>query len=216
MTMTFLDPMLVAVMLLNFFLLGTSRIRAAIQVVALQGFTLAMMPLLVHERIGLRVVAVVLMTALLKAVVIPGMLLRAMRDLSIHREMEPLVSLTRTLLLGAAGTGMALALAGRLPLAEGHGTGLMVPCSLSTVLTGFLILTTRIKAITQVLGYLILENGIFIFGMLLLEPLPFLVEAGVLLDLFVAVFVMGIIINHINREFSSISTHRLAALRDEP
>ncbi len=212
--MTILDPMLVAVMLLNFFLLGTSRIRAAIQVTALQGFTLGMMPLMVHERIDARVVAVVLMTLALKALIIPGMLLRAMRDLSIHREMEPLVSLTKTLVLGAVGTGLALALAGRLPLAEEHGAGLMVPCSLATVLTGFLILTTRIKAITQVLGYLILENGIFVFGMLLLEPLPFLVEAGVLLDLFVAVFVMGIIINHINREFSSVSTLHLAALRE--
>ena len=53
------------------------------------------------------------------------------------------------------------------------------------------------------LGYLVLENGIFIFGLLLLEAMPFLVEVGVLLDLFVGVFVMGIIIYHINREFAS-------------
>ena len=55
-------------------------------------------------------------------------------------------------------------------------------------------------------GYLVLENGIFIFGLLLLEAMPFLVEVGVLLDLFVGIFVMGIIINHINREFSSLDT----------
>ena len=61
----------------------------------------------------------------------------------------------------------------------------------------------------QVLGYLILENGIFLFGLLLLEAMPFLVEVGVLLDLFTGVFVMGIIIYHINREFSSISTEHL-------
>ena len=62
-------------------------------------------------------------------------------------------------------------------------------------------LTTRRKAIMQVLGYLLLENGIFMFGLLLLEAMPFLVEIGVLLDLFAAVFVMGIIIHHISREF---------------
>ena len=75
--------------------------------------------------------------------------------------------------------------------------------------TGFLMLTTRRKAITQVLGYLVLENGIFMFGLLLLEAMPFLVEVGVLLDLFVGVFVMGIIIHHINREFA-VDRHRPA------
>jgi excisionase family DNA binding protein len=68
--------------------------------------------------------------------------------------------------------------------------------------------------IMQVLGYLLLENGIFLFGMLLLEAMPFLVEIGVLLDLFTCVFVMGIIIHHINREFTSISTENLANLKE--
>lgn len=83
------------------------------------------------------------------------------------------------------------------------------------MLTGFLILTTRRKAISQAVGYLVLENGIFLFGLLLLEAMPFLVEVGVLLDLFVGVFVMGIIINHINREFASVGTQHLAALKEE-
>ena len=85
---------------------------------------------------------------------------------------------------------------------------------LATVWTGFLMLTTRKKAIMQVVGYLILENGIFLFGLLLLEAMPFLVEVGVLLDLFTGVFVMGIAIFHINREFSSISTEHLTGLKE--
>ena len=96
-----------------------------------------------------------------------------------------------------------------LPLAEEHKHSLLVPASLATVWTGFLMLTTRRKAIMQVLGYLLLENGIFLFGLLLLEAMPFLVEVGVLLDLFTGVFVMGIIIHHISREFASISTEHL-------
>jgi len=89
-----------------------------------------------------------------------------------------------------------------------------VPASFATVLTGFLVLTTRRKAITQVVGYLTLENGVFVFGLLLVEAIPFLVEFGVLLDLLVAVFVMGIIMNHIQREFSSLSTEHLTSLRE--
>jgi hydrogenase-4 component E len=89
-----------------------------------------------------------------------------------------------------------------------------VPASLATVLTGFLLLVTRRKAITQVVGYLVLENGIFIMGLTLVEAMPLLVEVGVLLDLLVGVFVMGIILNHIHREFSSLDTARLSSLKE--
>ena len=75
-------------------------------------------------------------------------------------------------------------------------------------------LTTRRKAILQVVGYLMLENGIYIMGLTLLEAIPFLVEVGVLLDLFVAIFVMGIIINKISREFSTLDTAKLSALKE--
>jgi hydrogenase-4 component E len=64
-----------------------------------------------------------------------------------------------------------------------------------------------------VLGYLVLENGIFVFGLLLVEAMPFLVEAGVLLDLFVGIFVLSIILHHINREFASLDTRRLSLLK---
>jgi hydrogenase-4 component E len=79
---------------------------------------------------------------------------------------------------------------------------------------GFLLLITRRKAITQVVGYLMLENGIFIIGVLLSEALPLMVEAGVLLDLLVGIFVMGIVLNQINREFSTLNTERLSALKE--
>jgi hydrogenase-4 component E len=95
-----------------------------------------------------------------------------------------------------------------------HQGGLFIPTSLATLFAGFLLLMTRRKAITQVLGYLMLENGIFIFGILLSEAMPMMVEAGVLLDLLVGVFVMGIVMNQINREFSTLNTERLSALKE--
>ena len=82
------------------------------------------------------------------------------------------------------------------------------------MLLGFLILVTRRKAVTQVVGYLMLDNGIFIFGQTLAEAVPMVVELGILLDLLVAVFVMGIAIHHISREFDHIDTRALASLRD--
>jgi hydrogenase-4 component E len=208
-----IDPLLVVVLLLNFFMLGTSRLRALITVSALQGMVLGALPVPIHATFGVVPVLLAAIAILTKGVLIPRLLLRAMREVRIRREVEPLIGFLPSLLLGAVGTGLAVVFSRTLPAIPGQAS-LLVPAALATVLTGFLILTTRRKAITQVAGYLILENGIFIMGLSLVEVMPFLVEIGVLLDLFVGIFVMGIIINHINREFSSLDTARLSALKE--
>ena len=210
----FLDPLLIVALALNFVALGVSRIRGVINAVALQGMLLGIFPLFVHPEIGLRGILLIVVTVGLKGFVIPAFLVHAMREANIQHEVKPIVNYMSSLLLGAIGTGLAMVFSYTLPLAEEHAKLLLVPASLSTVWTGFLMLTTRRKAIMQVLGYLLLENGIFLFGPLLLEAMPFLVEVGVLLDLFTGVFVMGIIVHHISREFASISTEHLAELKE--
>jgi len=209
-----LDPLLIVALALNFVALGVSRIRGVINAVALQGILLGILPLFVHPDIRLRGVLLVVVTVGLKGFAIPAFLVHAMREANIQHEVKPVVNYMSSLLLGAVGTGLAMVFSSTLPLAEEHTGLLIVPASLSTVWTGFLMLTTRQKAIMQVLGYLLLENGIFVFGLLLLEAMPFLVEIGVLLDLFTGVFVMGIIIHHISREFASISTEHLTELKE--
>jgi hydrogenase-4 component E len=208
------DPLLVVVLLLNFSMLGTSRVRAVITVSAFQGIVIGTLPIPVHGGFHFEPVLIALVAILIKGVLIPRLLMRAMREVRIRREVEPLIGFLPSLLLGALGTGLAVVFSRTLPLIDEHESSLVVPASLATVLTGFLILTTRRKAITQVVGYLVLENGIFIMGLALVRAMPFLVEVGVLLDLFVAIFVMGIIINHINREFSSLDTARLSSLKE--
>jgi hydrogenase-4 component E len=208
------DALLVLVLLVNFFVLGTSRLRAVINGTAVQGVMLGLAAVLVHHEIGVRTIAIGAGTALIKGFVIPALLLRAMRDVQIRRDIEPYVGYVTSLLLGAVATGLAILFASTLPLAEEHVASLLIPASLSTVLTGLIMLTTRLKAITQVAGYLILENGIFIMGLALVEAMPFLVEVGVLLDLVVGIFVMGIMIYQINREFSSVDTAQLSQLKE--
>lgn len=209
-----LDPLLIVALAMNFVALGVSRIRGVINAVALQGIMLGVLPLLVHAEIGLRVVLLVAGTIALKGFILPAFLLHAMREAEIQHEIKPVINYMSSLLLGAVGTALALVFGSSLPLADRHNDLLLVPASLATVWTGFLMLTTRQKAIMLVLGYLLLENGIFLFGLLLLEAMPFLVEIGVLLDLFTGVFVMGIIIHRVNREFASISTEHLAELKE--
>jgi hydrogenase-4 component E len=209
-----IDPILVLILLLNFVMLGASRLRTLIQAVALQGMPLGVMIVLAHGSFMIWVALMAAATVAVKGVVIPRLLVHAIREVVVRREVEPIVGFVPSLFLGAVGTALAMLLAKDLPIAHEHIGSLVVPAALSTVLTGFLILMTRAKAITQVVGYLILENGVFIFGLLLMEAIPFLVELGVLLDLFVAIFVMGIIIHKISREFSTVSTRMLSELKE--
>ncbi|MBN2646083.1 MAG: hydrogenase [Desulfuromonadaceae bacterium] len=205
--------LLLSVILINFFCLGSARLVACIRAIAVQGVVLALLPVAVH---GLCAHSLVLGlgTLCFKGVLIPGLLLRAIREVRIRREMEPFVGFATTLFLGTLIAACAFLCADWLPLAAAHHEGLLVPVALTTIFSGFLLLMTRRKALTQVLGYLMLENGIFIFAVLLSEALPLMVEAGMLLDLLVGIFIMGIVINQIRREFSTISTEQLTALKE--
>ncbi len=209
------NALLVTLVLMNFAALASSRMTALIRTVALQGLVLGLLPLLQGgSPFDWALAAVCAVTVATKALLIPGLMHRAMREVRIRREVEPLLGFVPSLLLGAAGTGLAVLYAGTLPLGPFPDKTLLLSTSFSTTLAGFIILTARRAAITQVVGYLILENGVFVFGLLLLDAMPFLVEIGVLLDLLVGVFVMGIILNHIQAAFSSHDTTRLSTLKD--
>ena len=199
---------------LNLIALGSGRLPAIIRAMAVQGVVLGLMPLLMEIRFDWMVAVVALVTVAVKGFVIPGLLRRALRAANIEVEIEPFIGFVPSLLLGAGGTIAAMALGRALPLMPEHAGSLLVPGSLASVLTGFVLLIGRAKAISQVCGYLILENGIYLFGLLLIRATPLLVEAGILLDLTVGVFVIGIIVDRIQRAFDSLDTRKLTVLRE--
>jgi hydrogenase-4 component E len=199
---------------LNLVALASSRIPSVIRAAALQGMILGALPLLLDAKVHWMVALVAVATVVVKGFVIPGLLRRALRVANIDREMEPLLGFIPSLLLGAAATIGAVAMSGALPLLPEHADSLLVPGAFATVVCGFRLLMGRAKAISQVCGYLILENGIYLFGLLLIHSTPLIVEAGILLDLTVAVFVIGIIMDRIQREFDTLDTGKLTSLRE--
>ena len=208
------DLLIALIVLTNFTLVTTTRINKSIQVAVVQGVLLGLLPLAMGLGRHLHILLMVAAAVTVKGWLIPYLFRRATRKVRIDREVAPYVGFTASLVLCALGTGLGLLLASSLPLAPGAGFGLFVPASLSTLLTGFILLITRRKALTQVVGYLVLENGIYLFGLMLVEEMPMLVETGILLDLFVGIFVMGIVINHISVAFDSMDTRHLAELKD--
>lgn len=208
------DQFLVLCLLINFAVLGTSRLNFSVRAVAVQGVLLGILPALLHPlswHLGFIVVSIIAV----KGALIPILIIGAIKKAEIEREFQPFVGYIPSLVLGALFTALAFIFAAKLPLSPAHEGLLVVPAAIATLMCGFLVLMGRRKAISQVLGYLLMENGIFIFGLLLADAMPVMVEAGALLDLLVGIFVMGIVINQISREFSSIDTSRLSALREE-
>lgn len=221
-----LDPGLVIALLLNFYILTITNLKQAIYAVALQGALLGLLYPIAHTGFlpaaesqsigfltGLRLLLFTVAIVLIKGWIIPRFLLRAVRIADIRSQVTYTVGPTLPLLIGGLGTGLSVAFARSLPLA-GHGSHLTIPAAFSTVVCGFLMLSTRREALGQVQGYIVLENGIFIFGLLLIEAVPLLVELGIVLDLFVGVFVMGIILNHVSRAFPEASLEHLSSLKE--
>lgn len=207
--------LLAFIVFLSLYLLGSSSLTGCVKILALQGMCLGLLPLTVHAQ-GFHPRALLLASGMfvLKGFVIPRVLLYAIREVKIRREMEPMIGYTSSLLLGALLIGVSFAISERLPVPPGLRSSLLIPVSLATMMMGLLMMISRIKALTQVIGYLVFENGIYLFGLSISYEIPWLIELGVLLDVFVAVFVMGIVINHIARAFDSISTEKLTSLSD--
>ncbi|MHB8898218.1 MAG: NADH-quinone oxidoreductase subunit K [Thermoguttaceae bacterium] len=210
-----LDVLLVLLILTNLWLLGSSRLRACVQAVAYQGILLGLIPLLcAWPGVTIRLACVAVLSMVVKAIVLPAMLRRAAREANVRYEVQPLMGFTTSLILGIVLWGLAMHIARDLPATMLRVTPLLIPVAIFTIFCGFLLIVSRNTAVMQVIGYLALENGIYVFGWALAIEDPLLVEMGVLLDVFVAVFVMGIMIYRLSREFDTIETDELDSLKE--
>lgn len=210
-----LDTLMVLLVFTNLRILGLSRINASIRTVAAQGVLLGLVALIANaDHLSARIVLIGVVGIALKGIVFPVLLFRALRAVKIRREVEPFVGYIPSVLAGVAAFLISLWVGARLPLPVKPASDLILPTALSTMFVGLLVIVSRKKALSQALGYLVFENGIYAFGVGVAYEAPALVEMGILLDVFVAVFVMGIMVFHIAREFDSIDTTRLASLKE--
>jgi hydrogenase-4 component E len=209
------ELLLVFIALTNLMLVGSGRIAACINLAAAQGVALSLLPLLVTtDGIGLRTILLVAVIFVVKGIFLPRLLRRALRTANVKHEVEPLVGFTMSIVLDIVLLALSSWVTSRFMIPRPMPSPLALPLALSTMLTGLFVIVSRFNALNQVVGYLVLENGVTMVGLLLAPEVPFLVEMGILLDVFVAVFVMGIAIFHISREFEHIDVEQLTTLRD--
>jgi len=214
---TLAEIILVFVLLANLTLLGSGRLSTCIRQVAAQGVVLGLLPLLVGtEGPNARLFLVAAVILAVKGALFPKLLFRSLRSANVVRESTPIVGHTASVVSGMAILIASFWLTSRFPLPTGQPpvSNLVLPVALATLLSGLLLIVTRRLALMHVVGYLVLENGIFVFGVGLAHEVPLLIEMGILLDVFVAVLVMGIAMFHISRTFDHIDVDQLSQLRD--
>lgn len=206
-------------MLLAFFLLtglmlaSCSRLLHCIRIVVIQGVLLGILPLLTHGALATEQWLVAGINILIKSIVLPWLLVIAMNKAHVRRELEPIVGYCGSLIIALSLIGISFWIGSYLKLPE-TGNSLIIPVAFSILLTGLFIVMARRKAITQAIGFLTFENGISLFGTGLMVECGIMVELGILLDVFALVFIMGIAVLRINREFEHVDSDRLNQLGD--
>ena len=195
-------------MLNNLLMLGSTRIMWLIRFTAFQGILLAGMLLTMEHAL---LAAAVL---LIKGALLPGLLWRTRNRLHSHQRMKPRMHLAVGVLAGMGGLVLSLWLEARLLTLPALFPPLVLPTALTTLFCGLILVVGRTTALAQVIGYLVAENGIFLLGVPLMTTGTVWFELALLLDVFVAVFVMGIAINRISDSFASIDVARFRSLRD--
>jgi hydrogenase-4 component E len=210
-----LDTCAALLLLLSFAMLSQRRIVTLVNLYALQGAVLAAATLLLAWRTGedhLYVSAA--LTLGLKVALLPWLLHRLIRKLEVYRDTEPLLNVSGTMLVGLVIVVFAFSLAQPITELASTATRSAIGIALAVVLLAFLMMITRRKAMSQVVGFLSMENGVLFGAMSASYGMPMVVELGIALDVLVAVLVLGVFFFQIRERFDSLDLHHLESLKE--
>ena len=210
---SYIEALLALFLITQLMMAASSRLLHCIRIVAGQGIILGVLPLLVYGHHHAEGLIIAFINIAVKGVALPYLLAMAMRKADVKRELEPLIGYFSSVVIVLTFIGLSFWLSGKLPMPDGSVNKVM-PIAISGMLTGLFIVMARRKAITQAIGFLSFENGISLFGVGMAVECGMLVEMGILLDVFALIFIMGIAVMKINRQFEHIDSDKLHALAD--
>lgn len=199
--------------------LRSNRLMALVKLMAFQGIVVSAVPMVLDTAHGLtfNLIMFFILLVLVKGILIPGMMSVAVNKVVASREIEPIIGYHASLFAGLIMIVFSVYITNQLNLASlAASHKLLLVTGITTMGAGLILLMARRKAITQVIGYLMMENGIYLIGTALAKEVhtQYVVEFAVLLDLLVAVLVMGIVLNDINHTFDDVDTALLGQLKD--
>ncbi|HEY9204297.1 MAG TPA: hypothetical protein VIO58_00115 [Candidatus Methanoperedens sp.] len=205
--------LLIALILVStFMILGSTRLYSCVRAFGMQSFILACVAGIVAFSTGkIDIYIVAFLTLVIKSVLIPFIFIYIIREIKVKREIELYVNISPSLIIGGILVVISYYLIRSINLIS-ELSSFALSASMSLVSIGLFIMISRKKAIMQMLGILIMENGLFLGAISLTYGMPLLVELGIFFDVLIGVLIMGILIFRINKTFETIDTDMLKTL----
>lgn len=204
------------ILMLSFAMISQRRIVSLINLFTLQGAALVAASILLAyatNQPDLYVSAG--LTLVLKVVLIPWLLHRVIRRLNVRWDVETLINIPTTMLVGIALVIFSFSLALPISRLSSSMAGGSLGIALACVLLSFMMMITRSKAVPQVIGFLSMENGLIFAATTVTSGMPMIVEFGIALDVLVGVLILGVFMFQIREKFDSLDIHHLEALKED-
>ena len=203
-------------LLIAFAMLSQRRVLTLIKLLAWQGTALALSTGIVAWSTGqTHLYWSALLTVLIKVILIPWVLHRLIDRLFVRWDIETLINIPTTMLIGIGLVIFAFALATPISQMASTLTRSTLGIALASVLLSFLMMIVRRKAVPQVIGFLAMENGLFFAATSATYGMPLVVELGVALDVLVGTFIFGIFFFHIREQFDSLDIRHMERLKED-
>lgn len=197
-----------------FMVVGGRRLDTAIKVVVGQAVLLAGVAAILAWATGVNEIYIaVLLTLVVKAGVIPYILKKVVGRVGACREVKSYVNIKMSFVICAGLVIIAYSVTGKIIGSGADFVSTALPAAISMMLIGLFVMITRKLAVMQIIGLIIMENGIFLAGVGTTNGIPLVVELGIFLDILIGVLIMGVLAFRINRTFDTIDTENLKNLR---
>jgi len=202
-------------LLIAFGMLSQRRVLTLIKLFAWQGAALALSTAIVAHSTGqAHLYYSAGLTLALKVILIPWVLHRLIDRLQVRWDVETLINIPTTMLIGIGLVIFAFALAAPISQMASVLTRTTLGIAMASILLSFLMMIVRRKAVPQVIGFLAMENGLFFAATSATYGMPLVVELGVALDVLVGTFIFGIFFFHIREQFDSLDIRHMEKLKD--
>jgi hydrogenase-4 component E len=212
-----LNSLAALLLLLSFAMLAQRRVVTLVNLLALQGTILCAATLLLAWRTGeSNLYLSAALTLALKVLALPWLLHRMIRRLGVYWDTDTLLNIPGTMLVGVAFVVFSFGLAQPISAIASTATRSAIGIAVAVILLAFLTMITRRKAMSQVVGFLSMENGLFFGAMSATYGMPMLVEMGVALDVLVAMLIFGVFLLQIREQFDSLEIEHAQSIDEEP
>jgi hydrogenase-4 component E len=208
------DSILSLVLLSVLFSFGSSRLPVLIKVLAFQGVVVSLVPLFIANDLSGGGILFTLVTMTIRGIIIPLCIFLAIKKVAIHREVEPIIGYHASLLAGLCLIVAATFVSHKFDITSISTSTLLLPASITLLVAGMFLLMARRNAIAMVLGYIMMENGIYLVGATFSVRARHIVEFGILLDVLAGVMIMAVILQNIKQKFDDVDTALLRTLKE--